>query len=64
MVKRFVRFLALLLFVIALFGIKKKPLTEYKTRRDQLATHIKGNALVLRAAPDKELTKYYQEENF
>jgi Xaa-Pro aminopeptidase len=47
-----------------LLAIEKEPLTEYKSRRDRLAARIKGNALVLRAAPDKELTKYQQEQNF
>ena len=45
-------------------AIEKEPLSEYKSRRDGLAVRIKGKALVLRAAPDKELTKYRQEENF
>jgi Xaa-Pro aminopeptidase len=45
-------------------AIEKEPVTEYKSRRDRLVARIKGNALVLRAAPDKELTKYQQEENF
>jgi Xaa-Pro aminopeptidase len=64
MVKRFVSFLALLFCLTPVLGIEKEPLAEYKARRDRLAARIKGNVLVLRAAPDKELTKYYQEGNF
>ena len=64
MVKRFVSLLLLLVCFSPLLAIEKEPLTEYKARRDRLAARIKGNALVLRTAPDKELTKYYQEENF
>jgi Xaa-Pro aminopeptidase len=45
-------------------AFEKESTGEYKSRRDRLAARIKGNALVLRAAPDKELTKYQQEENF
>jgi Xaa-Pro aminopeptidase len=46
------------------FGIEKEPLQEYRSRRERLAQRIKGNVLVLRAAPDQELTKYRQEPNF
>jgi Xaa-Pro aminopeptidase len=54
-----------LLFTIGPFlAIEKEPTSEYKFRRDRIAAQIKGNALVLRAAPDKELTKYQQEQNF
>jgi Xaa-Pro aminopeptidase len=45
-------------------GIEKEPLQEYHARRERLAQRIKGNALVLRAAPDQELAKYQQERNF
>jgi Xaa-Pro aminopeptidase len=46
------------------FALEKEPLTEYHSRRARLAQRIKGNALVLRAAPDQELVKYQQERNF
>ena len=64
MVKRFIVLLILCISLTQLLAIEKEPLTEYKSRRDRLAARIKGNALVLRAAPDKELTKYQQEPNF
>src|SRR5215475_6903112 len=46
------------------FAIEKEPLQEYRARRERLAQRIKGNVLVLRAAPDQELVKYQQEPNF
>src|SRR5262245_26780042 len=46
------------------FAIEKEPLQEYRLRRERLAQRIKGNVLVLRAAPDQELVKYQQEKNF
>jgi Xaa-Pro aminopeptidase len=45
-------------------AIEKEPLQEYHARRERLAQRIKGNVLVLRAAPDEELVKYQQEKNF
>jgi len=50
--------------VIRAFGIEKEPLQEYRARRERLAQRIKGNVLVLRAAPDSELVRYQQERNF
>jgi Xaa-Pro aminopeptidase len=64
MVKRLVALLVLFAALTPLLAIEKEPVSEYKSRRDRLAVRIKGNALVLRAAPDKELTKYQQEQNF
>jgi Xaa-Pro aminopeptidase len=52
------------LFVTLAFAIEKEPLQEYRARRERLAQRIKGNVLVLRAAPDQELVKYQQEPNF
>jgi len=46
------------------FAVEKEPLQEYRARRERLAQRIKGNVLVLRAAPDQELTEYQQERNF
>jgi Xaa-Pro aminopeptidase len=46
------------------FAVEKEPFAEYRARRERLAQRIKGNVLVLRAAPDQELTKYRQERNF
>ena len=57
-------FLLLALVVAPLFAIEKEPLQEYRSRRERLAERIKGNVLVLRAAPDQELTEYQQERNF
>jgi len=54
----------LLLSAVSLFAIEKEPLAEYRARRERLAERIKGNVLVLRAAPDQELTEYQQERNF
>src|SRR3989449_4970981 len=54
----------LFLTAVSLFAIEKEPLTEYRARRERLAERIKGNVLVLRAAPDQELVKYQQERNF
>src|SRR6516225_6602242 len=67
MAQRFVT--ATLCFCLAAFAtvtlaIEKEPLQEYHARRERLAQRIKGNAVVLRAAPDQELVKYKQEENF
>jgi Xaa-Pro aminopeptidase len=59
--------LALLLYTFAIataLGIEKEPQQEYHARRERLTQRIKGNAVVLRAAPDQELVKYKQEENF
>jgi len=64
MVKRIVGAALLFLAIAPLLAIEKEPLTEYKARRDRLAARIQGNVLVLRAAPDQDLTKYYQERNF
>ena len=52
------------LFATLAFAIEKEPLQEYRARRERLAQRIKGNVLVLRAAPDQELVKYQQEPNF
>src|SRR5215470_19752799 len=52
------------LFAAIAFAIEKEPLQEYNARRERLAQRIKGNVLVLRAAPDQELVKYQQERNF
>lgn len=45
-------------------GIEKEPLQEYRSRRERLAQRIKGNVLVLRAAPAEELVEYLPERNF
>lgn len=57
-------FFLLLLTVIPLLAIEKEPLPEYRARRDRLVELIKGNVLVLKAAPDQELVEYQQEDNF
>ena len=57
-------FAILLLTVIPLLAIEKEPLQEYRGRRERLAERIKGNVLVLRAAPEQELVEYQQERNF
>src|SRR6266446_3925842 len=58
--------LSLCVFVVvsAAFAIEKEPAQEYHARRAKLAERIKGNVLVLRAAPDQELVKYQPERNF
>jgi len=58
--------LCLCVLVITSFAlaIEKEPLQEYRSRRERLVQRIKGNVLVLRAAPDQELVKYQQERNF
>ena len=56
--------LVLLLSVLPLLAIEKEPLAEYKERRERLEQRIKGNVLVLRAAPEEELVEYQQERNF
>jgi Xaa-Pro aminopeptidase len=53
-----------LLTVVPLLALEKEPFAEYKARRERLAERIKGNVLVLRAAPDQELVEYRQEPNF
>lgn len=54
----------LILVATLALAIEKEPLQEYHARRERLAQRIKGNAVVLRAAPDQELVKYQQEQNF
>ena len=54
----------LLLAALPLLAIEKEPLQEYRSRRDRVAELIKGNILVLKAAPDQELVEYQQEDNF
>jgi len=58
------RFFILLLAAVPLLAIEKEPLQEYRSRRDRLADLIKGNILVLKAAPEQELVEYQQERNF
>jgi Xaa-Pro aminopeptidase len=50
--------------LVTVFGIEKEPLQEYHNRRVRLAERIKGSAVILPAAPDQELVKYQQEQNF
>ena len=64
MVKKHIAAVCLFLALTPLLATEKEPLGEYKSRRDRLAARIKGNALVLRAAPEQELVKYQQERNF
>ena len=64
MVKKHIAAVCLFLALTPLLAIEKEPLGEYKSRRDGLAARIKGNVLVLRAAPEQELVKYQQERNF
>jgi Xaa-Pro aminopeptidase len=56
--------LCVFVMVTAAFAIEKEPSQEYHARRVRLAERIKGNVLVLRAAPDEELVKYQPERNF
>jgi Xaa-Pro aminopeptidase len=56
--------LCLCVFVFTSLAVEKEPLPEYQARRARLAQRIKGNVLVLHAAPDQELVKYQQERNF
>jgi len=59
------KFFCLFLFIVfPLLAVEKEPLAEYKARRERLAQRIKGNILVLRAAPEQELVEYQQERNF
>jgi len=58
------RLFILLLAAVPLLAIEKEPLQEYRSRRDRLADLIKGNILVLKAAPEQELVEYQQERNF
>ena len=45
-------------------GIEKEPLSEYASRRARVAERIKGGSLILFGAPDSDLVKFRQEENF
>jgi Xaa-Pro aminopeptidase len=45
-------------------AIEKAPLTEYQARREKLAQQIRGSVLVLKAAEELELVRYFQEKNF
>src|SRR5262245_55067631 len=58
------RLIIVLLVAAPLLAIEKEPLQEYRSRRERLADLIKGNVLVLKAAPDQELVEYQQERNF
>src|SRR5262245_52689830 len=58
------KFFALLIIAAPLLAIEKEPLQEYRARRERLADLIKGNVLVLKAAPEQELVEYQQERNF
>src|SRR5215470_10097005 len=58
------KFLFLLIIAAPLLAIEKEPLQEYRSRRERLADLIKGNVLVLKAAPETELVEYQQERNF
>jgi Xaa-Pro aminopeptidase len=58
------KLLVLLIIAAPLLAIEKEPLQEYRSRRERLADLIKGNVLVLKAAPEKELVEYQQERNF
>src|SRR5213075_2526384 len=60
----FLLFLCAFVITTVAFAIEKEPSQEYRARRERLARRIKGNALVLRAAPDEELVKYQPEPNF
>jgi Xaa-Pro aminopeptidase len=60
----FCAFLWLSFFLLNSIEIEKEPVQEYRARRERLAQRIKGNVLVLRAAPDQELVEYQQERNF
>jgi Xaa-Pro aminopeptidase len=61
-VKNFV--LLLLLAALPVLGIEKEPVQEYRARRERIAELIKGNVLVVKAAPEQELVEYRQERNF
>ena len=58
------RLFIVLLLAAPLLAIEKEPLQEYRSRRERLADLIKGNVLVLKAAPEQELVEYQQERNF
>lgn len=58
------KFLFILVIAAPLFAIEKEPAQEYRARRERLAGAIKGNILVLKAAPEQELVEYQQERNF
>lgn len=57
-------FIIFLLSLVPLLALEKEPLQEYRSRRERLAELIKGNVLVLKAAPEQELVEYQQEDNF
>jgi Xaa-Pro aminopeptidase len=56
--------LVILASSFSLLAIEKEPLVEYKSRRDRLADKAKDGAIVLFAAPEKELVEYQPEPNF
>jgi Xaa-Pro aminopeptidase len=56
--------LLLLATTASLSALEKEPLTEYASRRARVAEQIKGSALILFGAPDSELVKFKQEDNF
>lgn len=45
-------------------GTEKEPFSEYAARRARVAERIRGASLVLFGAPDSELVKFKQEDNF
>lgn len=61
-----IRIAAALLFLVcvSLAAIEREPNTEYASRRARLAEQVKGSALVLFGAPDSDLVKFKQTDNF
>jgi Xaa-Pro aminopeptidase len=48
----------------SVYGIEREPLSEYASRRARVAEQIKGGALIVFGAPDSDLDKFKQEDNF
>lgn len=49
---------------LSAIAIEKEPLSEYAARRARVAEQIKGSALILFGAPDSDLVKFKQTDNF
>jgi Xaa-Pro aminopeptidase len=53
-----------LLVSFSVNAIEKEPLAEYAARRARVAEQIKGSTLILFGAPDNDLVKFKQTDNF
>jgi Xaa-Pro aminopeptidase len=63
-VKSWIAWAFVLLASLSVNAIEKEPLSEYAARRARVAEQIKGSTLILFGAPDSDLVKFKQTDNF